>query len=101
MTKPKTAKKRAPKAPKNPFPSTESLSAMVRAGDACAFVIKMLVHVGGRMANLAAALGVSPRTVYNWRDSSADMKASFAEHTIGREGAARLASAATVRKGAA
>lgn len=104
MTKPKK-KIKAP--PANPFLTTEALSAMVRGGDADAVehVIKVLKFCGGKITALAKAIGVSERTVYNWRDGSPALIKAFAEHAIGREGAGRAMNAASVKareaKGAA
>lgn len=102
MTKPK-----AKAAPANPFHTPDALSAMVRAGDerAIKYVIRMLKFCKGRVTKLAEELKISARTVYYWRDSNETLKAEFAKHALGLEGAGRALNEASVRaresKGAA
>ncbi len=100
MKKAKTAKKPAtPAVPVNPFPTVEALSAMVRSGDADAkaFVVDMLKHCEGKITVLAKQLGVSARTIYNWRDNAPGLKKQFDKHAIGLEGAGRNMNAASVK----
>lgn len=103
-----TKAKKKPKAPPaNPFLTTEALSAMVRGGDddAIKHVIKVLKFCGGKITVLAKTIGVSERTIYNWRDSNEALRKAFTEHALGREGAGRAMNAASVKaretKGAA
>jgi L-amino acid N-acyltransferase YncA len=78
---------------KNPYPTLDALSAMVRANDTAAvgYVRSVLIEHGGNVQATAAAIGCSERTLYNWRDTSPKLAAAFDKHALGREGAAPIA----------
>lgn len=65
--------------------------ARVRAGDARAIqrVVSELERRGGNMQATAAALGVSERTLYLWRDSVPELSARIKVAARGRVGRPR------------
>jgi transposase-like protein len=66
-------------------PETRLLAAQVRLGEPKAIkrVISELKRAKGNVSATAAALGVSERTLYVWRDVNAEFKAAFDENVRG------------------
>lgn len=77
----------------------EVLSAHVRTGDpkAIGLVVAALKRNKGSVEATAAELAISVRTLYNWRDAQPALARAFAEHALGREGAAARATRARRR----
>ena len=71
-----------------PSPEVRLLSARVRTGDKRAIqrVLSELQRQDGNVQATAAALGVTARTLYLWRDNVPELTAGFEEHARGRIG---------------
>jgi hypothetical protein len=84
---------------KAPYP-LKSMTGLIANGDrvAIGFVKAMLNAAHGDVTATARLAGVSKRTLYNWRDSNAELRRAFDQVAIGRAGAGRNATKARVSR---
>lgn len=85
---------------KSPYDNPRALQALLKAGDdaAIAYVVRHVKEAGGSIQGAAKEIGVSARSIGNWRASSPKLDRALGRVALGRAGAMKHAGAVRLER---